>query len=143
LEILLEERIESLKAGVLAGLAFCLAYGLAVWANSHPFELLIPLQAIAGIEGWLRWGSAWASGFLFGVTYRYIVRNDANSHLKAGAVLAFAIARAVAPVGLERFSAARMEVWAIFGVESLFCYASASVALDWALQRGWVQPIKK
>jgi len=38
------------------------------------------------------------SGFLFAVTYRYIVRGDRNSHLKSGAILAFACIRSFATI---------------------------------------------
>ncbi|NJN88715.1 MAG: hypothetical protein HC881_23575, partial [Leptolyngbyaceae cyanobacterium SL_7_1] len=41
---------------------------------------------------------ALATGFLFGVSYRYIVRQDENSHLKSGAILAFGIIRGLAQI---------------------------------------------
>lgn len=141
MKILREERIESLKAGVVGGLSFCLAYGLTLWANALNLDLLIPLHMSGEIDEWLRWGGAWASGFLFGVTYRYIVRNDRNPHLKGGAVAAFAIVRGVAPIELERSLTEHFGVWVVFGVESLFCCFSAFLALDLALRRGWVQAI--
>jgi ammonia channel protein AmtB len=38
------------------------------------------------------------SGFLFAVTYRYIVRDDQNPHLKSGAVSAFGLVRGLAQI---------------------------------------------
>ena len=85
MEITLKERIESLKAGGIAGIAFGITYGLSVLVNRafglNAEETLIKL-AIALL-----------SGFLFGVTYRYIIRTDSNSHLKEGAILAFGLVR--------------------------------------------------
>ncbi|NET97303.1 MAG: hypothetical protein F6K05_31050, partial [Okeania sp. SIO1H2] len=92
------ERIESLKAGTIAGISLFLTSGAIAFGNSlflaHKFELLADLEIIA--LGWnflFQCAIAFISGFLFGVTYRYIIRQDSNPHLKSGAVVAFGSVR--------------------------------------------------
>ncbi|MBD2578614.1 hypothetical protein [Oscillatoria sp. FACHB-1406] len=136
-----EERIESVKVGVIGGLAFCIAYGLTVAVHTLELPVLAAFQGNNTVETALCWGAAWASGFLFGVTYRYIVRDEDNPHLKSGAVAAFAIVRGVAPIELERDLSEHFLVWIIFGGESLFCCLCAFFAIDLALRKGWVQRI--
>ena len=100
-QLSLADRIESLKAGALGAIASVFAFfAIAILHHtlakflvslslplvdsfelSNPFILLIKLVMIG------------FSGFLFAVTYRYIVRRDRNSHLKSGAILAFALIR--------------------------------------------------
>jgi hypothetical protein len=77
------------------------------------------------------------SGFLFGVTYRYVVRQDANPQLKAGAILAFGFVRGLAQVGeMNQLDAAGAGVRIL---ESLLLFVAAGFVLDWAIQRDWVQ----
>jgi hypothetical protein len=38
------------------------------------------------------------SGFLFGVTYRYIIRVDTNPHLKTGGILVFGLVRGLTQI---------------------------------------------
>lgn len=74
----LAERIESLKAGGLSSVVTAIA-GL----------LLHGLQQGLGLtlEPWpLLAGFLLLCGFFFGVTYRYVVREDSNVHLSSGAV---------------------------------------------------------
>lgn len=92
----LTDRIESIKAGLLGAIAS--VFGFFAIALSHHF-LQGFLTGIALINSFelgnpltlfFKLGMTGFSGFLFAVTYRYIVRRDRNSHLKSGAVLAFA-----------------------------------------------------
>ena len=90
------------------------------------------------------------SGFLFGMTYRYVIRDDRNPHLKSGAVLAFGLVRAIPQIepGISHILGSipnipnLQDVWplAILGLESLILFAAARIVLDWAIERNWVKP---
>lgn len=137
-KITLTERLESLKAGLWGGLTVLGAFSLATVANSilggqPEIDLLVSLAIRSAI--------ALLSGFLFGVTYRYAIRDDRNPHLKSGVVLAFGLVRGLAQVdgALEGAKAPLfVGVWAI---ESVLFFAMASGLLDWAIDRGWVKPL--
>ncbi len=140
------ERIESLKAGTLAALSFTLAYSIAVVVNSlvlaEQFEGLAALQITTVVNLLVQVAIAWISSFLFGITYRYVVRDDENSHLQEGAVLAFGLVRGLAPVEMEQNLIGAFWPLGVFGVESVFCFLVARLTLDWAMQRHWVKPFK-
>lgn len=137
-KISLTERIESLKAGLLGAFVVLGAFCLATVGNS----------AIGGqpeLEAWvpfaIRSAIALLSGFLFGVTYRYAIRDDRNPHLKSGVVLAFGLVRGLAQVdgALDGETAPLfVGVWAI---ESVLLFAIAAGVLDWAIDHHWVKPL--
>lgn len=137
-KITLTERIESLKAGLLAGLTVLSAFCLASVANSilggqPEIDLLVSLAIRSAI--------ALLSGFLFGVTYRYAIRDDRNPHLKSGVVFAFGLVRGLAQVdGALDGEKAPLFV-AVWAIESVLFFAMASGVLDWAIDRRWVQPL--
>ena len=140
------DRIESLKAGTLAALSFTLAYSFSVLGNSlllaKQFETLAALQISSAVDLLVKITVAGLSGFLFGVTYRYVIRDDQNPHLKTGVVLAFGLVRGLAPV--ERQQVITDAVWllGVLAVESVLCFAIARLTLDWTLQRHWIKPFK-
>ncbi|HAA32418.1 MAG TPA: hypothetical protein DCE56_37860 [Cyanobacteria bacterium UBA8553] len=140
------ERIESLKAGTLAALSFTLTYTLTVVVNSlvlaEQFESLAALQVTTPFNLLVKVASAWISGFLFGITYRYVIRDDENPHLQEGAVLAFGLVRGLAPVEVEQNLSGAFWFLGVLGVESVVCFAIARVTLDWAMQHHWVKPFK-
>ncbi|PSF39418.1 hypothetical protein C7H19_01115 [Aphanothece hegewaldii CCALA 016] len=127
------ERIESLKIGCLAAIAFTLTYLIT---------LLIQLNFLTEFNamGWTQVSIAALSGFLFGVTYRYIVQNQENPHLKDGAVFAFGLVRGLVP--LETTDGANEQIIALcfFLGESLLCFAVARWCLDIAFFYGWLKP---
>ncbi|MDJ0636429.1 MAG: hypothetical protein QNJ34_24845, partial [Xenococcaceae cyanobacterium MO_188.B29] len=84
----------------------------------------------------IRGGIAWISGFLFGVTYRYIIRGDRNSHLNDGAVLAFGLVRGLAL--LEETTV--LSSGSILLIESVICFALARLSLDLALKYKLIKP---
>lgn len=154
------ERIESLKAGILAATAA--AIGGVCLSAVHHFLLAQVLgqsqmSEIGGGIGfhlvdWLKIASILLSGFLFGVTYRYIVRQDHNLQLKAGAVMAFGLIRGLAQTEmvLDQIQLATITVGNIFanqeiwqigaGVgESVILFALAAAVLDQAIDRGWIK----
>lgn len=140
------ERIESLKAGTLAALSFTLAYSIAVVVNSlvlaEQFEVLAALQVATAVNLLIKVASAWISGFLFGITYRYVIRDDENPHLQEGAVLAFGLVRGLAPVEVEQNLSSAFWFLGVLGVESVLCFLVARLTLDWAMQHQWVKPFK-
>jgi hypothetical protein len=138
LELSFKERIESVKAGSLASIVFGGIYSLTWWGN-HYFGLT--QWSNAGLWSLtFNVGSSLLSGFLFGVTYRYIIRRDDNSHLRDGAVLAFALVRSGGLLELQLGQAAMTGAIALLMLESLVGFAAARSSLDGAMARQWLKP---
>ncbi len=132
------ERIESVKAGSLSGIAAGIAYGTIDTLERLLLDKYSPLSIGLGLE----LAIAIVAGFLFGVTYRYIIRTDRNSHLNSGAVLAFGLVR-----GLARVDVGGLEPIEILGngfvvLESVALFAIARAAIDYALSVRWIAPFK-
>ncbi len=132
MEITLTERIESLKAGGLAGTAFSVAYGICALANQS--------LGIHTEETFIKIAIALLSGFLFGVTYRYIIRTDSNPHLKDGAVLAFGLVRGGGIAETTEHLLDNGFLVSTLLIEGLICFAIARSCLDLALSRQWIKP---
>ncbi|MGA7932336.1 MAG: hypothetical protein WCA35_02030 [Kovacikia sp.] len=138
------ERVESIKAGILGALAAGLVFGVAILMN----RLLTPdFQPLAGmfIEmdrlNWLLSGAiALLSGFLFGITYRYIIRQDENPHLRSGAVLAFGLVRGMAQIDTGWTVQKNLLPFIVLGLESLLLFVAARMLLDLAFHQSWVKP---
>jgi hypothetical protein len=130
------ERIESVKAGSLAGATVGISYCLMmivdrlVWAESD--------RSIIAL-GW-EFSTAIISGFLFGVTYRYIIRIDRNDHLNAGAVLAFGLVRGLAQVDLDKFELVQIQIAGLVVSKSILLFSIARYTLDFALATSWILP---
>jgi hypothetical protein len=128
----LAERIESLKAGglsssvtALAGLGlYWLQQGLGL--TLEPWPLLVCFLLLCG--------------FFFGVTYRYVVREDSNVHLSSGAVGAFGLVRGLTQIEAD-WSTLSLPTAGINLVVALVPFAVASRVLDGAIARGWIRPI--
>lgn len=139
---LMTERIESIKAGVLGGFSVAIAWGITSLGNQ--------LMLSSGVESWAifpEWQRLWLSGanagiagFLFGVTYRYIIRDDVNPHLKSGAVFAFGLVRGLAQVEVGLSNPNSLFPVAVMASESILMFAVARVLLDAAIARHWVKP---
>lgn len=136
---LMTERLESLKAGVIGGLSLGFAYLMTNLFNTlvlaRYFDILAILQITVNWHWLISWAIAVFSGLLFGVTYRYIIRQDQNPQLKAGGVLAFGLVRGLAQIEVG---------WSLSGAvlagESVLWFIVAAIALDQAIQLGWVKP---
>ena len=146
----LADRIESLKAGCLGAIASVFAFFaialchhfLQNYLTSVPlisnFELGMPLTLL------IKLGMIGFSGFLFAVTYRYIVRRDRNSHLKSGAILAFACIRSVAIVDHELTSLIQLPLIsmalaiAILLIENIAWLAIIQSLIETAMQHKWI-----
>jgi len=138
---LAKERLESLKIGLLAASVALLSFGLL----DQGVLLLPPLASLLthtrgiGTIG-LTAAIVGLSGFLFGVTYRYVVRRDRNPHLKSGVVLAFGLVRGLAQLetGVRLAEVLPLLGWLV--VESLLLFAIVGAVVDVALTTGKVTP---
>lgn len=139
---LVTERIESVKAGIVSAGAFAITELTIVVTNLIFGSMLVPEQGwlvVSGDRPWLRLIVIGAiSGFLFGVTYRYIIRDDRNSHLKDGAVLAFGLVRGLALV--EGSISFGLLSTLLIVVYSLICFAIARLVLDGAIALKLIKP---
>lgn len=146
------ERLESLKAGAVAAFAMFLGFGAIAAGNSlilvDRLDFLASLQVRAiDLNFAFRGTIALLGGFLFGVTYRYAIRNDTNPQLKSGVVLAFGLVRAFGQLdaGLY-FEVGKMPAlqellpFMVGSVESVLLFAIAACVLEWAIGRSWIKP---
>ncbi|MDJ0599850.1 MAG: hypothetical protein QNJ37_13520 [Crocosphaera sp.] len=129
------ERIESVKAGYLGGMGFTFPYVLILAINYGTWDVHVSDLISLGIKVAI----AFISGFLFAVTYRYIVRTDKNGHLKDGAVLAFGLVRGLVPVEISSDIFHHLGQLTILGIESIICFAVARFCLEFAFERGWIK----
>lgn len=139
---LVTERIESVKAGLIAAIAFTLAALVLLVVQGLVSDLILKLNTNFGVISWIsaiELAIGAVSGFLFGVTYRYIIRSDRNSHLQDGAVLAFGLVRGLALV--ER-NLVLSELLSLAGLvlQSIVCFAIARLILDLAIARKLIKP---
>lgn len=141
------ERIESLKAGILAGFCLIIAFFLTTLVNhlvlAKYFERFGSLAINSLDLQWLvRTGIVCFSGLLFGVTYRYIIRSDKNPQLKAGGVLAFGLVRGLTQVDVGLSYSRDILPFVVLGVESILWFVLAAFFLDTAIQLGWIKPFQ-
>ena len=136
------ERIESIKAGIIAavvGIAVSFVFvGLdSVLVVAQPLSQRIIFEAIQRVT------VATVCSFLFGVTYRYIVRQDQNPHLRSGAVGAFALTRGLSQlenVDLSTLVLSGAGSLAIPLVESFGLFLTIRLILDLGLKQQWLKP---
>ena len=141
------ERIESLKAGMLAGLCLTIAFFLTTMVNNLVLATKFKqLSSLATDSFNLQWllsvGIVCFSGLLFGVTYRYIIRADNNPQLKAGGVLAFGLVRGLTLVEVGLSDSRSVLPFVVLGVESILWFGFAAFFLDTAMQLGWIKPFE-
>lgn len=138
------DRIESLKAGTISALSLTIVYMAIAIAHHLPLAKPIHLWQDGQTETiehlLIKIAIAILSGFLFGVTYRYIIRDDDNPHLKSGAVLAFGLVRGLASIEGEANFPQEYWLLGIWVIESMTCFAIARFTLDWAISHHWLKP---
>jgi hypothetical protein len=139
---LVTERIESVKAGLIGAVAFTLAALVLLVVQGLVSDLILKLNTNFGVISWIsaiELAIGAVSGFLFGVTYRYIIRSDRNSHLQDGAVLAFGLVRGLA---LVEKNLVLSELLSLAGLvlQSIVCFALARLILDLAIARKLIKP---
>ncbi|WP_353929206.1 hypothetical protein WJM97_12840 [Okeanomitos corallinicola TIOX110] len=146
---LMQERLESLKAGIIGSFAVAFSFLLTTVINelllNQYFDILNINQfqlinLVINLEFLLSAGIAGFSGFLFGVTYRYIIRADKNSHLKSGAVFAFGLVRGLSQIELGWNINNSILPFVILAAESIFWFALARIILDFAIFQGLLKP---
>ncbi|MBX2862896.1 MAG: hypothetical protein KTR27_05020 [Leptolyngbyaceae cyanobacterium MAG.088] len=131
------ERIESVKAGIVAAIAGILvslilvAVDILVAAGSLADTLLIILQRLS---------IAAVCCFLFGVTYRYIIRQDPNPHLRSGAVGAFALTRSLSQLESIDLETSGVLPLSIPIFESFGLFLMVRLVLDLGLKQRWLKP---
>ncbi len=148
----MRERIESLKAGIVGGISLCLACLIATainylflgkyfpaLSNSSILTLNPNLQTNSVLVG-LTLGIATFSGFLFGVTYRYIIRQDNNPHLKSGGVMAFGLVRGLGEVEMGFNTSDSIVPFLILAGESVLWFAVAGTLVDITIKLHWIKP---
>ncbi|MBW4559790.1 MAG: hypothetical protein KME32_01320 [Mojavia pulchra JT2-VF2] len=139
------ERLESLKAGIIGGFSLGLAFTLTSLVNN-----LVLVKYFSILENWkieplnlnflLSAAIACFSGLLFGVTYRYIIRQDKNPQLKVGGVLAFGLVRGLTQIEVGWNATTTALPYLVLAGESVLWFAIAAIAVDIAMQLGWVKP---
>ncbi|GBO55636.1 hypothetical protein APA_3787 [Pseudanabaena sp. lw0831] len=147
------DRIESFKAGFLGAIASVFAFfaiSTLHYVLHHFLQNFLTVQLISSFELGnpfillIKLGMIGFSGFLFAVTYRYIVRRDRNSHLKSGAILAFACIRGFATIdrdlpALTLLPLVQMALAiAILLLENIFWLAIVQSILETAIQHKWI-----
>ncbi|MCV3215041.1 hypothetical protein OGM63_16230 [Plectonema radiosum NIES-515] len=141
------ERLESLKAGIFGGLSMSLTFVITSFLNNlllaKYFVALSILQLNIQDDSW--WVSGAIScfcGLLFGVTYRYIIRSDDNPQLKAGGVLAFGLVRGLTQIDVGFCCYSTILPFVVLAAESIVWFALCAIALDTAIQFGFLKPFK-
>ncbi|MDJ0735739.1 MAG: hypothetical protein QNJ47_17035 [Nostocaceae cyanobacterium] len=139
------ERLESLKAGIIGGVSLCLAFLVTAVVNNfllkEYFPLLSNLPILRLNFNFLVSGAiATFSGLLFGVTYRYIIRQDNNPHLKSGGVMAFGLVRGLGEVEIGLNISDSIFPFVILGTESILWFALAASFVDTAIKLRWIKP---
>lgn len=142
---MMAERLESLKAGLIGGLSTGLAFLITTVVNglllNQYFSILnINQFQLINLQFLLSAGIAGFSGFLFGVTYRYIIRVDKNPQLKSGAVFAFGLVRGLTQIEFGWNVNNTILPFLILAGESIFWFALAAIVLDTAILLNWLKP---
>lgn len=141
---LMTERLESLKAGTLGSLSLGVMFLITTLINSlwlSRYWSILNYQSIdfVNLQVLLSGVIAGFSGFLFGVTYRYIIRDDTNPHLKTGAVWAFGLVRGLTQIELGWNDTEVIFPCLIMAGESILWFAFAGFMLDLAIFYGWLK----
>ncbi|MBD2518691.1 hypothetical protein H6G93_27735 [Nostoc sp. FACHB-973] len=138
------ERLESLKAGIIAGFflfsGFVITSLLKTFVLAKYFPILASLQSDVNWHLWVNAAVATFTGFLFGVTYRYIIRTDKNPQLKSGGVLAFGLVRGLTQIELGWNFHSTIWPFLVLAAESVLWFGIAAIALNIAMQLNWVKP---
>ncbi|MEC4982654.1 MAG: hypothetical protein SAK42_00925 [Oscillatoria sp. PMC 1076.18] len=139
------ERIESLKAGIISSLSFTFSQVVMIFFNNlwlaDQDEFLFGQEILTEVDWLERIAIALVTGFLFGVTYRHLVRDEQNSHLQEGAVLAFGIVRGIALIEAQLPATTSIWLLSILVVQSILSFFLARLVLDKSLKWKIVKPL--
>jgi hypothetical protein len=147
------DRIESFKAGFLGAIASVFAF-FAIALMHHFLQNFLTVHLTGQLISSFELGSPLIlliklsmigfSGFLFAVTYRYIVRRDRSSHLKSGAILAFACIRGFATIERDLPALTLLPLTqmafaiAILLLENILWLAIVQSILETSIQHQWI-----
>ncbi len=139
------ERLESLKAAMVGSFSVVFAFLLTSFLNYLVLVKYFPTLNteeinFVNLHFWLSGLIAGFSGFLFGVTYRYIIRLDNNPHLQAGGVLAFGLVRGLTQIECTWNLNSSILPVLVLAMESIFWFALGAMALQTAVQLAWIKP---
>jgi hypothetical protein len=143
------ERLESLKAAGLGGgaaatIALLIALLSPLLFNTHIPWLWLGLPGLWGGLTFVNGTIAALSGALFALTYRYAVRQDTNTQLKSGVVLAFTLVRGL--VRVDDRTAIGQHFWLFWALaaslESLLLFGITGLLLNRFLTKGWIAPFR-
>lgn len=139
---LVTERIESVKSGIVGAGGFAIAEITTLIVKATMLHNISEFSSPTMLLNWnlaiqLLIGAV--SGFLFGVTYRYIIRDDRNSHLNDGAVLAFGLVRGLALVENTVIVSELLSLGSLV-LQSIVCFAIARLILDIAIKYKLLKP---
>ncbi len=137
------EQWESLKAGGIGAIAAGVLFALftvinRAWMLTPTSPLALQpeiLEVTLAVSGAI----AILSGFLFAVTYRYVIRHDQNVHLKSGAIAAFGLVRGLAQLDLGWQSGVAPLPLLTMLLESFVLFAGVRIVLDWAIAQSKVK----
>ncbi|MEM8642871.1 MAG: hypothetical protein AAGG51_29250 [Cyanobacteria bacterium P01_G01_bin.54] len=136
------EQIESVRAGLWGAMLLTLVEGglLALQTGLAHYDIRLFPQSSTAVAI----AVALSSGFLFGIAYRYIVRQDDNPHLRQGAVLAFTGVRWGALLEAHPQWWSEPEQWPgaiAIGLATVVAFGVTRWGLDRALRQGWLKPL--
>ena len=130
------ERLQSAKAALVSAVAGTLLTAPLLLSQSGASSL-VALESVGGV---------FVSCLVFGVTYRYALRDDlGNRQLKGGVVGAFGLARGLgaADVYLHGSDAGAVASWAeaaLLAGEAVLTFALAGAALEVAFEKDVLKP---
>ena len=144
------ERIESIKAGGLSALSGAIACTLLIlltatsWTTGSVSVWITQIVYPAEI---VHIAVVTVCAFLFGVTYRYVIRQDRNPHLRSGAVGAFALTRSLSQLENTDWTRLNLDWRTVLSmaepiVESFGLFLILRLVLDWAFYQQWIQPFR-
>ncbi|MEA5549666.1 hypothetical protein VB713_01495 [Anabaena cylindrica UHCC 0172] len=142
---LMAERLESVKAGIMGSISLGLAFLITSLFNgfvlNEYLSILVTQELnLVNLEVLASGVIAGFSGFLFGVTYRYIIRTDTNPHLKTGGIWAFGLVRGLTQIEVGWNYTDTIFPFLIFAGESILWFTFAAIILDTAILMGWLKP---
>jgi hypothetical protein len=137
------ERIESIKAGIVGGFCFVIAQFFGWLLNYFillkNWEFFVIFDLKIGLNLTIEVGILFFTGLLFGVTYRYIIRCDNNSHLKDGAVFAFGFVRSLVFWEINNNLSENILPLIILGIETIFAFLFTRLVIDLALDKQFIK----
>ncbi|AFZ58209.1 hypothetical protein H6G54_19525 [Anabaena cylindrica FACHB-243] len=139
---LMAERLESVKAGIMGSISLGSAFLITSLFNGFVLTEYLPILVTKefNLEVLASGAIAGFSGFLFGVTYRYIIRTDTNPHLKTGGIWAFGLVRGLTQIEVGWNYTDTILPFLIFAGESILWFTFAAIILDTAILLGWLKP---